>query len=124
MTMIQYADAGRPKLVIWTYRIAGLPAPIQLYIDRRFLPLYGNLLFYGPAIRVPSFYVAFDGDYAINAPAVIDGVAVRDTVKLKRGTHTLSGVATARLKLLPPPGLKVDPEFATPRDLFPDIYNY
>ncbi|HEV8658841.1 MAG TPA: hypothetical protein VGS96_09430 [Thermoanaerobaculia bacterium] len=124
MTMIQHADAGRPKLVIWTYRIAGLPAPIQLYIDRRFLPLYGNLLFYGPAIRVPSFYVAFDGDYAINAPAAIDGVAVRDIVKLKRGTHTLSGAATARLKLLPPPGLKVDPEFATPRDLFPDIYNY
>jgi hypothetical protein len=124
MTMIQHADAGRPKLVIWNYRIAGLPEPIGIYIDRRFLPLYGNLLFYAPAIRVPSFYVAFDGEYAINTPAIIDGAAVRNTVMLKRGSHMLSGVTSARLKLLPPPGLKADPEFAKPRDLFPDIYNY
>jgi hypothetical protein len=122
--MIRRAEAGRPKLVIWNYRISGMPPVVQAWVFSRFLPIYGDLLFYAPAVDAPSFAVAFDGEYGISSPAVIDGVAVRDTVTLRRGKHTLSGVTSARLRLLPRRGLQVDAQFAHPRPLFDGVYDY
>lgn len=120
-------DAAPTKLVIWNYRIAALPASLREALLARFVPLYGNIFFYAPTIDRPRFDLAFGGAYRILGGASglsIDGrsVAPGAVVDLARGAHTFSG--PARLLLLPPPSLEVDPLFNHPRDPFDSIYSY
>jgi hypothetical protein len=122
--IIRRIDASHPKLLIWNYRMAALPGPLQAYIRSRFRPLYGALGFYSEAIQSPSFSVDFDGTYALDRPAVIDGRQVRGTVPLTKGSHALAGVASAQLALLPPRDLRVDLRFAQQRPLFTNVYDY
>jgi len=124
MDVIRRADAAHPKLLILNYRIVGLPHLLQLYIRSRFRPLYGSILLYAAAIQAPTFTVDFDGTYAIDRPALIDGRRADRFVQLTKGAHALGGVDRARLRLLPPSGVMVDPQYAEPQLLFRNIYDY
>jgi hypothetical protein len=122
--MIAAAERDHPKLVILNYRVTGLPDLVRAYLANSFSFVYGDLMLYAPTIQPPRFYVPFDGEYALSAPAVIDGTAAQGTLILRRGPHTVAGVQTVRLKLLPPRGLRVDAEFAAPQTLFDRVYEY
>lgn len=118
------AAAGRPKLIIWTYRLTTLPRVVTSYLRNHFLPIYGDVAFYAPTISPPRFSVDFDGEYVVHDPVVIDGIPVNGRVKLTHGIHTLTASNPTRLKLEPPEQLLVDQRFAAARPLFYAIYEY
>ena len=120
-------DRGPTKLLIWNYRLEGLPIPLYEALQQRFAPLYGNIFYYAPVVQAPRFSLGFNGTYLVDSPApiVIDGNKVnpRAQLALRRGEHSLSG-GPARLRLLPESGIEADPRFMAPQDLFPAIYDF
>jgi hypothetical protein len=116
-----------PKLLIWNDRIAGLPPGLLSYFATQFRPVYGNLFLYAPIVAGSQFVVHFDGGYRVEgAEAAIDGVAVKAgaVLQLKRGVHSLVAEQPLRLRLLPPAGIDVDPRYAGPHELFPNVYDF
>jgi hypothetical protein len=126
--------AAPPKLLIWDYRLAGLPEPLRAALEADWLPFHGNIRLYAP--RVPAgpqqLYVPFEGSYALVArgPAriALDGVEVAPgrPVRLAAGSHRSESDVDYRLAWLPerdglPP---LDPAFRQPRPLFDSVYTY
>lgn len=116
-----------PKLLLWNYRLAGLPPGLLAYFATQYRPVYGNLFLYAPIVGGSQFTIHFDGGYRVEGTeASVDGVSVRTgaIIQLKRGLHSLAADRPLRLRLLPPAGIDVDPRYADPNDLFPNVYDF
>jgi hypothetical protein len=124
---------GPPKLLIWDYRLAGLPARLRSALEADWLPFHGNLRLYAPRQSAGSreLRLAYPGAYRLLAPrearVVIDGAAVQpgQPVFLGAGRHQTTSDVEFRLAWLPAPGaLAADPAFREPRPLFDAVYTY
>jgi hypothetical protein len=126
-------DASPPKLVVDSYRLEGLPAPLKAYLAASYEPLWGSLRIYSPSVSPAArrFHVAFSGPYLVQADPGgelgIDGrpVAPGSRIELAAGVHENASAAPFRLRFLPdlPPAL-MDPAHRGSRPLFPDVYGY
>lgn len=124
-TIASELERNPPKLVIWNYRMAGLPPILQVWVLTHYAPMYGDIFFYAPVVQGPRFAVAFDGRYRIgNRPAVIDGAPVAGEVVLHRGVHSVAIANPIRLRLIPPAGVQADMRYAAPQNLFADAYAF
>jgi hypothetical protein len=122
-----------PKLLVWDYRLAALPAPLRRALEADWLPYHGNLRLYAPRVAAGAqeFRLAFAGSYLLAAPdgarVAVDGVALEPgrPVPLAAGLHRGQADAAYRLAWLPDSGdLPLDPAFRQPRPLFEDVYTY
>jgi hypothetical protein len=131
--LLERLRAAPPKLLIWDYRLAGLPERLRAALEADWLPFYGNLRLYAP--RQPpgarDFQLAFAGNYLLFAPpgarVAVDGVPLQPgrAVRLAAGSHSGEADAEFRLAWLPDTGrLSLDPAFREPRPMFDGVYTY
>jgi hypothetical protein len=131
--MIAMLDAKPPKLIIVNYRIIRLPAALRVFFERNFGHYWANVFSYAPVVNPgqKNVQIAFDGDYAIDAPAgaiiTIDGQPrrLREVIRLARGVHAIDGSSPVRLRLqLPVSSSLLDPATREIQDFYPKVYDY
>ena len=130
--LIEDVDRGRPKLMIFDYRLAGLPSPLTSHLLRRYDHWSASVYLYAPLVAPEerTFDVWFDGHYRIEPAA---GSAVIDdhdapsgtSIRLQRGIHRNGSSAEVRLRLMPDAGEGwPDPAMQASRSLFAGVYDY
>jgi len=127
--LIDDVDRRRPKLLIYDYRLAGLPTPFKSYLFRRYDHSAASIYLYAPLVAPVerTFEIWFDGQYRIepvSGSAVIDDRdAVNGTVMhLQRGMHENASSGPVRLRLIPDEA--ADPAMQASRSLFGGVYDY
>jgi hypothetical protein len=128
--LIEDIDRGRPKLLIYYYRLAGLPAPLRSYLFRRYDHWSASIFLYAPLVAPGerTFEIWFDGQYRIepvSGSTVIDGrdAANGVLVRLQRGIHQNASSGPVRLRLIPD-SVHADPAMQNSRALFAGVYDY
>ncbi len=131
-TLIDEVDRGRPKLMIYDYRFAGLPTDLKSYLLRRFDPWSASVYLYAPLLAPDesTFDIWFDGQYRVEpqaGSAVIDGHAVPSgtALWLQRGVHRNDSAVPIRVRLIPPDAeARTDAAMQQTRSLFAGVYDY
>lgn len=130
-------ESRPPKLLIWNYRLSGLPAPLRNHLLARYRHVVANLFLPSPAVVPPADEVRLDfsGRYLVEmrdpgqdpASCHIAGRAVAHgtTLTLEAGSYPVACSGAVRFTLLPP-GLeeRLVPGWRGTRRLFPTIYSY
>lgn len=130
--LIRDLEAAPPKLIIDDYRVRGLPAALNRYLEPRFARLWSSVLVYAPVVAAGEheFEIWFDGEYLVEsaaATAIIDGTSIAggQKIALTRGRHRNDSVAGFRLRLHPAGvAAHADPQMQRRRLLFNRAYDY
>lgn len=122
-----------PRLVIDNYRLRRLPAPLRGVLATRYVPLWGNISVYAPAVAPEKdrFGVRFPGEYRLETRAgarvEVDGAPVSPgaILRLAAGDHTNRSEAPFRLvpRIELPASLR-EPGYRESRPLFPEVYGF
>ncbi len=131
-TLIDEVDRGRPKLMIFDYRLEGLPTDLRSYLLRRFDHWSASVYLYAPLVSPDeqTFDIWFDGPYRVEAlagGAVIDGESVRNgtVLSLSSGVHHNDSGGPIRLHMMPRDvDALVDASMQETRSLFAGVYDY
>ena len=131
-TLIEEVGRGRPKLLIYDYRLAGLPRALKSYLLRRYDHWSASVFLYAPLVASDerTFDIWFDGQYRVepaSGRAVIDDrdVASGTLISLQRGVHRNGSSAEVRLRLIPNTDeARLDPAMQASRSLFAGVYDY
>ncbi len=126
LMLVRRLHASRTKLVLYNYRIGGLPPLLRLYIESQYDILWGNILIYAPRVAPGDFDLNFSGSYVLAndaEAATIDGMVLRraEPRQLRSGRHTYTGRGVIRLKLIPGP---LPPGPLPVADFFPNVYDF
>jgi hypothetical protein len=130
--LIDEMDRGHPKLMIFDYRLEGLPTELRSYLLRRFDHWSASVYLYAPLVMPDerTFDIWFDGQYRIEPigdGAVIDGqrVASGTVVALQRGSHHNGSLVPILVRLIPKSfDARTDPGMKDARPLFAGVYDY
>ncbi len=125
--------AAPPKLVVWNYRLAGLPDRLKRTLDELYLPFWGAVNLYAPAgdAKTTQLELGYDGTYVVFAPRATQlEIAGRtlgpgESITLTRGPQSLRATGPFRLGLRPSSeNLPLDPAYQKPRPLFENVYEF
>lgn len=127
--LIEQLRQSPPKLVIWSYRIEGLPDSVRRYLRSQYRPFWASVYTYAPTLATERFELAYGGRYALRDPkaVVIDGqkVAPGKSITLAAGPHQAERKGV-RLQWLPPAALqkRLDPKLRKEQRLFDRVYDF
>jgi hypothetical protein len=131
-TLIEEVDRGRPKLMIFDYRLEGLPTELRSYLLRRFDHSSASVYLYAPLVAQDeqTFDIWFGGQYRIEplgGKAVIDGLDAPSggLLWLSAGAHRNGSAVAVRLRLIPADAAAhTDLAMQVSRALFAGVYDY
>ncbi len=131
-----------PKFYLDNYRTRKVPVFLKAYLDDNYLPFWGCIQLYAPAVDSGSreLHIAFTGTYRTMGPhsatqssvdrdsvVIIDDRAYRfeEKVELSRGQHRVNANTAFRLVFVPRDvdNLK-DKRYLMCSPFFPEIYTY
>jgi hypothetical protein len=127
--LIEQLRAAPPKLVIWNYRVDGLPEPARRYLRSQYRQFWASVYTYAPVVAEQRFELAYGGRYVVRdaKPVVIDGkkVAGGRSIELAVGPHTIDRVGV-RLQWQPASQVqkRLDPKRRREGRLFDRVYDY
>jgi hypothetical protein len=120
-----------PKVIIGSYRIYSLPAPILSWIGQNYSRATASVFVYAPFVSSGAVTLAFSGSYRIDmlhqGSLRIDGAvhSAGEEIALGAGMHHLEVSGPTRLRLIPPRlNAMLDPEFLDEQNLYPNVYDY
>jgi hypothetical protein len=121
--------ASPPKLVIWNYRMEGLPELVRRHLRMQYRPFWGSVYTYAPTAADETFTLAYGGRYVLRDPksVVIDGkkLSPGKWVELSAGAHRAERKGV-RLQWLPPLAQQkqLDPKLRKEQRLFENVYDF
>jgi len=127
--LIEQLSANPPKVVIWNYRIDGLPELTRRFLRTQYRPFWASVHTYAPTTSAERFELAYGGRYMLRdtKSAVIDGqrIAPGKSIALRAGPHRADR-RSVRLQWLPPVALqkRLDPKVRKERQLFDNVYDF
>jgi hypothetical protein len=127
--VVELLRAQPPKLVIWNYRVDGLPEPARRHLRSQYRQFWASVYTYAPVITEERFELAYGGRYVVRdaKSAVIDGkkVAPGRSIELAAGPHTIDREGV-RLQWQPASSFqkRLDPKRRREARLFDRVYDY